>query len=58
MSNVLPADSQIDRVRNWAGEHEDAGTSAFPGMTYEQGVKETLEWLLDGANAPDGNEDD
>ena len=36
----------IHEVLNWASESEDNGESKFPEMSYEQGVKAALEWVL------------
>ena len=43
----LTVDSdQIDEVLNWAVEAENKGGSKFPGMTYEQGVRAAIDWLV------------
>lgn len=44
--------SEIDEQMNWAVEAEEAGSSAVPGMTYEQGVKAALDWVLGFTNTP------
>lgn len=35
----------------------DEGASRFPGMTYEQGVASTLQWLLEGWDSESPIED-
>lgn len=40
-----PEDKAIDNVLNIADEAEEAGRSAYPGMSYEQGVAAAIRWL-------------
>ena len=40
-----PTQQQIDDVLNRAAEAEEEGTK-WPGMSYEQGVKAGIEWVL------------
>jgi len=47
-------DAEIDEVMDWCHEAEDEGTH-YPGMTYEQGIKDTLYWLSGNADAPNKN---
>ena len=52
----MPDENEIDEVMNECGDHENEGTTKFPGMSYEQGVKAAIEWLsddYDGANPMD-----
>ena len=35
---------EMDALEDWVNEAECDG-SHFPGMTYEQGIRDTLEWL-------------
>jgi len=35
----------IDDLINKVVAQENEGGSKFPGMTYEQGIKATIEWL-------------
>jgi len=44
---VVRRDEEIDRLLNACAEAEDTGVSSFPGMTYEQGVRVAINWLLD-----------
>ena len=51
--DVVRTDDEIARVENWAVEGSDE-ESNYPGMTYEQGVMDTLAWLRgDSDTAPD-----
>ncbi len=51
--DCLRTEEEIMRVENWAVEGINEG-SRFSGMSYEQGILDTLDWLqrLD-AHAPD-----
>ncbi len=50
---ITRTDEEIARVENWAAEGVDAGTN-YPGMSYEQGVLDALQWLIgDSDHAPD-----
>ena len=40
-----PSQEEIDNVLNECSEHEELGESKYPGMTYEQGIKNAIEWL-------------
>lgn len=47
MSNSLKrTDDEIEEVIVVCYESETGGGSKFPGMTYEQGVKAGIEWLV------------
>ena len=51
--DIVRRDTEIARVENRAVEGIDEGTR-HPGMTYEQGILDTLEWLRgDSDYAPD-----
>ena len=39
---------QIDELLNRCAEAEETGESAYPGMTYEQGIMAAIEWLEGG----------
>ena len=39
---------QIDELLNRCMEAEETGESAYPGMSYEQGIKAAFEWLEGG----------
>lgn len=53
--DVVRTDDEIARVENWAVDVEGSGeVSNYPGMTYEQGVMDTIAWLRgDSDTAPD-----
>lgn len=53
--NCIRTDEEIARVENWAVAAESLEDgSNYPGMTYEQGVLDTLFWLRgDSEDAPD-----
>lgn len=40
-----PTQAEIDEVRNLASEQIDKGGTAYSGMSYEDGVAATLDWL-------------
>lgn len=39
--------AEADAVMNEAAARTADGPSAFPGMTYEEGVRDALAWALD-----------
>jgi hypothetical protein len=43
---IARSNKQVDDLLNKCSEQEDEGGSAFPGMTYEQGVKAGIEWIM------------
>lgn len=52
--NCIRTDEEIARVENWAVLAEGEGGSNYPGMTYEQGVLDTITWLRgESESAPD-----
>lgn len=51
--DVIRSEDEINRVENWAVEGIDQG-SRYAGMSYEQGIVDTLNWLRgDDDHAPD-----
>lgn len=42
---------QIDDLLDRCVKSEETGESAYPGMSYEQGIKAAIEWL-DGGDYP------
>jgi hypothetical protein len=46
MYRLAQNDTDIDDVLNQCADAEDEGRSQYPGMTYEQGVRIGIEWLL------------
>jgi hypothetical protein len=49
---IKPTQKQIDSLLEECSESEDAGSTKYPGMTYEQGLKHGIEWLLEGGDSP------
>jgi len=50
---IPPTDDEINEVLNECDEHINDGTSKFPGMSYEDGIKAGIEWVkgwTDGTN--------
>ena len=43
---MKPTETQINELLNECTDYEEEGTSKYPGMTYEQGIKAAIEWLL------------
>jgi hypothetical protein len=43
---------EIERVEEWA-MHGETNGSRYPGMSYEQGIIDTLNWLQGRGAAPD-----
>lgn len=51
--NIVRTEDEVARVENWAVEGFDEG-SHFPGMSYEEGILDTIQWLRgDIDDAPD-----
>lgn len=50
-AHINPAEEQVDTVLNTCMEREDEGYTAWPGLTYEQGVSAALRWVMgEGGN--------
>jgi hypothetical protein len=45
-NEVYPTDAEINDVLNECNDNIDSGKRKYPGMSYEDGVKAALEWLL------------
>ena len=43
---MKPTEREINDVLNQCVEAEETGESRWPGMSYEQGVKAGIEWVL------------
>lgn len=41
-----PTDNEIQEELDKAVEHTSRGQAQWPGMSYEQGVQNALEWVL------------
>ena len=47
------SNKEIDDLIDRCAEQTNKGGSKYPGMTYEQGIREALEWITDeGAEDP------
>ncbi len=57
INNIAAAartDEEINNTLNWCADSEEEGSN-YPGMTYEQGVRDTIEWLAgDADTSPSG----
>jgi hypothetical protein len=42
---IIRTEEEIDRLESWAAEGQDNGTH-YSGMSYEDGIRATLDWLL------------
>jgi len=47
---VIRTDQEIYQLLNQCAEAEEMSTTKFPGMSYEQGIKEAIEWLSGDSN--------
>lgn len=45
---IVPSEQDIDQLLNRCVESEESGISAYPGMTYEQGIKAAIEYIQTG----------
>ncbi len=45
MPTIVRTEAEIDQVMNFVAEGEDKG-SHYPGMSYEQGIRDMYEWLV------------
>ena len=43
---------EIDELLDICSEIEEECGSRYPGMSYEQGIKAAIEWLLEGGDYP------
>lgn len=44
--DIAVSQEEIDKVLNAVANQIDEGGSRFPGMTYEEGVREAIYWIL------------
>lgn len=47
MYNLQKTQEEIDDLVNQCAESEETGRNKYPGMSYEQGIKAAIDWLLD-----------
>ena len=43
--DIIRTEEEIDRLEAWAAEGQTNGTH-YSGMYYEDGIRETLDWLF------------
>lgn len=46
MMEIKPPEEEINEVLNRCAEHSEKGTSQYHGMTYEDGVRAGIDWVL------------
>jgi hypothetical protein len=46
MMQIRPTEPEIDAVLNLATDQMDKGGSAYPGMSFEEGVQQGISWVL------------
>lgn len=47
-----PTEDEINNLLNACVESENEGESKYPGMTYEQGIKDAIMWMQGEAENP------
>jgi hypothetical protein len=46
MYTVERTDDEIDSLRNAVSEQIEKGRTRYHGLTYEQGIEDSIRWLL------------
>ena len=54
--NIVRTEQEIYEVLDECLNCENTGTSIYPGMSYEQGVKAAIEWIIGDTNEHPINE--
>lgn len=49
---IKRTEAEINMLLNNCSLADEFGSTLYPGMTYEQGIKAALLWLLDGQEHP------
>ncbi|WP_368124819.1 hypothetical protein [Bacteroides cellulosilyticus] len=44
--NIVRTEKEIWDLLNQCAEVEETGSSNYPGMSYEQGIKVAIEWII------------
>lgn len=52
MYEIQRIDADIDDLLNKCMESEESGSSKYPGMTFEQGIREAIDWITGQTNEP------
>lgn len=48
--NIIRTEQEIWDLLNQCAEAEETGSSIYPGMSYEQGIKAAIEWITGDTN--------
>lgn len=48
--NIVRTEQEIWDLLNQCAEVEETGSSNYPGMSYEQGIKAAIEWIIGDIN--------
>lgn len=54
--NITRSEQEICDLLNQCADAEETGVSTYPGMSYEQGVKAAIEWIIGDTNEHPINE--
>lgn len=49
---IVVTDEEINEQMNRGSNAEETGESKYPGMSYEEGVRDALEWIAYGGDKP------
>jgi len=49
---VKPTEQEISDTLDLCNDFIEEGSSKFPSMTYEEGIKEAIYWLFHGSSNP------
>lgn len=47
-----PTDKEIETVLNLAQDSISEGTSRYRGMTYEEGIRDAIDWIQGNGDTP------
>lgn len=53
MKSTLVSTEDLDTLFGWACNDEGAGETRYPGMSYEDGIKDVILWLQGQGDRPD-----
>ena len=48
--NIVRTEQEIWDLLNQCADAEETGGSKYPGMSYEQGIKAAIEWIIGDIN--------
>lgn len=46
-------DNDLNELYDWAVNQDEGGTSHYPGMSYEDGIKAVIDWIEGNTDRPD-----